>query len=112
MNTYLLYTVFFIISYAGIIKMLHFSMQEGQWLDKLFDWQMMLLRLDEKGYTALSKWLGGCDMCFCAFTSLFIIPLHVFFLHPFDLFGWWSIAIIWLVWGLQVITSLRLINWK
>lgn len=111
MITFLLYTVFFIIGYACIIKMLHFSIQPGQWIDKYFDWQKRLRVWDEQGKETLSKWLGGCEMCTCAFTSFLILPVYVWFLKPMDFFGWWCILIIWLVWGIQTMVSLRMINW-
>lgn len=111
MLTYLLYTCFFILGYACFLKMLHFSIQPGQWIDKVWNWQDKLRVWDENG-SPWAKWLGGCEMCFSAFFSLLAMPVYLAFLHPWGLFGWWSLLVIWLAWGIQTIVAIRLILWK
>lgn len=58
MIAFLLYTMLAILANACIIKILHVSIQPGEWLDKLLDWQTKLQRWDIEGKTFRAK-AGG-----------------------------------------------------
>ncbi len=67
MLTFLLFTVIFWAGSAAIARVLYFSIQQGQWLDRLFGWQAMLAKLYEgpqRWKADAGKVLGDCRMCF------------------------------------------------
>lgn len=57
----IIYSLIACLATASFAKALHFSMQQGQWLEK---WQGVLYWLETNGYENVAKPLGRCDMCF------------------------------------------------
>lgn len=75
----LLYTVFSLLATGCLAKVLFFSIQEGQWLDKLIGWQAKLKKWDFTGNELLAKAGGLCDFCFA---------------HAIAFFGYWAYFIL------------------
>lgn len=69
MLTFLLYTIFALIANACLAKIIYISIQPGQWLDKLLNWQQRLKRWDLQGKTFLVKAGGYCELCFSHFIT-------------------------------------------
>lgn len=74
----ILITIAFLIGTATFAKIFHFSIQQDQWLDQLFNWQNRLEAVGHKqgfGNEFLYKALGACSYCFShliAFLSFWI----------------------------------------
>ncbi|RYD50658.1 MAG: hypothetical protein EOP52_13430 [Sphingobacteriales bacterium] len=83
MLIFLLYTLFFWIGTAGLVKVLHQSIQKGEWLDKLLGWQAMLDRLYGLGgwRKDLTKPLGECAFCFSHLVTFLCFWFYVLFAH-------------------------------
>lgn len=81
MITFLLYTIIAWIANASLIKILHISIQPGQWIDILLDYQKRLLDWDLKGKLFLSKVGGNCDVCFSHILTFFGFWLYVLFMN-------------------------------
>ncbi len=64
MITFLLYTLLAWVANASLVKILHVSIQQGQWLDKLLNWQDRLYNWDIEGKEFLAKAGGLCELCF------------------------------------------------
>src|SRR5688572_27309541 len=64
MLTFLLYTIVALLANACLAKIIYISIQPGQWLDKLLNWQQRLQRWDMQGRTFLVKAGGYCELCF------------------------------------------------
>ncbi|MCB0697605.1 MAG: hypothetical protein KDC07_09590, partial [Chitinophagaceae bacterium] len=64
MITFLLYTIVAWVANACIAKILYISIQPGQWLDKLLNWQNRLHAWDMQGKEFLVKAGGMCELCF------------------------------------------------
>lgn len=84
MQYVLAYTIFFIIGSACIAQMLYFSIQSGQWLDKLFKWQKGLDNLFSKK-SLLEKPLGGCEICFKHWVIFFCFWVYYLFFKTSDI---------------------------
>lgn len=64
MLTFLLYTILALLANACLAKIIFISIQPGQWLDRLFNWQKRLRQWDLEGKTFLVKAGGYCELCF------------------------------------------------
>jgi hypothetical protein len=64
MIIFILYTVIALLANASLAKILFISIQPGQWLDKLLDWQDRLQQWDMEGKQFLAKAGGYCELCF------------------------------------------------
>lgn len=96
MMTFLLYTILGIIANACMAKIIHFSIQHDQWLDKLLNWQERLRKWDEQG-KSIVKPLGLCEMCFSHFMAFIGFMFYVLFIVDAELWPfhhWW----IWAIW--------------
>lgn len=81
---FLLYILFFWIGTAGVAKVLYFSIQPDQWLDRLVKWQDRLNRVGTKGgvWNEIKyKALGGCEFCFAHFIALISFILFVIIIY-------------------------------
>lgn len=65
MLLFLLYTSISLIATASLSKIIFISIQPGQWLDKLLNWQERLNQWDMDGKEFLVKAGGLCEICFC-----------------------------------------------
>jgi len=74
MLTFILYTVVALVANASFVKILHISIQPGQWIDSLFNYQKRLQKWDLTGNIFLSKVGGNCEVCFS---------------HAFTFVGYW-----------------------
>lgn len=81
MLSFLLYTVVALLSNAGIAKILHISIQPGQWLDTILDWQKRLQRWDMQGKQFLAKSGGYCEICFSHWVSFAGFWVYSFFMN-------------------------------
>ena len=64
MIIFLLFTIIAWLANACLVKILFISIQQGQWLDKLLNWQERLRRWDLRGKEFLVKAGGMCELCF------------------------------------------------
>lgn len=87
MITFLLYTLVAWAANACLAKILYISIQPGQWLDKLLNWQDRLHRWDLEGKEFLVKAGGLCELCFCHAISFCSFWLYLFFMH--QVLGFW-----------------------
>lgn len=92
---FLLYTIISLLANASMAHMLYISIQDGQWLDKLFKWQYRLRKWNEAG-----KWyvkpLGYCELCFCHMAGFIGFWFYCLFMICADMFpfsGW-----MWALW--------------
>lgn len=93
MTLFITYTILAWLAIASLTKVLHFSIQPGQWLDS---WQKVLHKIDLSKYSSLSKPLGYCEMCFAhllAFIGFIVYTAFVSSLNAWVL-NWWQ-SIIW-----------------
>jgi hypothetical protein len=81
MMSFLLYTVLAILANACIVKILHISIQPGQWLDTLLHWQQRLQQWDMEGRIFLAKAGGYCELCFSHLLSFLGYWAYVFFMN-------------------------------
>lgn len=82
MLTFFAYTVLFIFGTACFVRVLHRSIQHGEWLDRLLGWQAMLDRL----YSSKKQWkkdlakpLGDCVFCFSHAVSFISFWFYLLF---------------------------------
>jgi hypothetical protein len=105
---FLLYTVIALIANASMVKIIHISIQPGQWLGI---WQKQLAKWDEKGNMFLAKAGGLCEVCFShAMTFIFFWVYLISMVHVFDIV-WYA----WILWyfiyvSIGTILSLYFIN--
>lgn len=113
MLIFLLITLFFIFGTASIMKLVHFASQRGQILDKAFRWQDKLQSWAESGKDAYAKWGGFCEVCFCAFWSVFGSVAYILFLVVvgYMVLPIWAI-ILWIpfYWSLTTVISLYFVT--
>lgn len=109
MITFLLYTLLAIIANACLAKLLFFSIQDGQWLDNLLNWQYRLRKWAEKGRWFV-KPLGYCEMCFAHFISLLGFVVYCVFMSVAHLWTLphWSLDITWYFAYVGISTNLSL----
>ena len=107
MITFIVYTIIAWIANASFVKVLHVSIQPGQWLDLLFDYQKRLLHWDMKGKLFLSKAGGNCEICFSHFVAfccywVYVLcmnaVLHVWITDTLD--SWFWAVLVNVVWYL------------
>lgn len=107
MLVFLLYTIVSVIATASLAKILYFSIQSGQWLGK---WQNVLISLNEKGHSGLTKFLGQCEMCFSHFISFLSFWVYAAFMNmvlnywvttPID--GWLPVVLFNIMWYLAYV---------
>jgi len=118
MMTFLLYTLVAILANACIVKILHVSIQPGQWLDTLLNWQEKLQRWDMEGKVFRSKAGGYCELCFSHLLSLAGYWVYVAFMntvlnmwvtaHIYGVFGWILINLVWYLVYISIATNLGL----
>jgi hypothetical protein len=90
MLTFLLYTILALLANACLAKILYISIQPGQWLDKLLNWQQRLQRWDLQGKTFLVKAGGYCELCFSHFITF--ISFWCYVLVSKTVIGFWLTA--------------------
>lgn len=81
MVTFLLYTVMALLANAGMAMILYISLQQGQWLDKLLNWQHRLQLWDMEGKEFLAKAGGYCELCFSHFITFVGFWPYAFFMN-------------------------------
>lgn len=64
MITFLLYTTLALLANACLARIIFISIQPGQWLDTILNWQTRLQRWDRQGKIFLVKAGGYCELCF------------------------------------------------
>lgn len=64
MISFLLYTITALLANACLARIIYISIQKGQWLDTLLDWQSRLRKWDMEGKSFLVKAGGYCELCF------------------------------------------------
>lgn len=87
MITFLLYTVLAWIANASLVKILHISIQPGQWLDTSLNWQDRLYNWDVKGKQFLAKAGGLCELCFAHAITFISFWLYLLFMD--QVVGYW-----------------------
>lgn len=109
MMTFLAYTIMAIIANACMAKILHVSIQPGQWLDNLLHWQQRLREWDINGNVILAKALGYCELCFSHLVSVtgFMIYLSFMLLNDLWVLGMYS-SMIWYLLYVAVTTNVSL----
>lgn len=81
MLTFLLYTAVALVANASLVKILHISIQPGQWIDSLFNYQKRLQQWDMDGDIFLSKVGGNCEVCFCHVLTFVGYWLYLLFMN-------------------------------
>lgn len=98
---FIIFSIIGLLGTAAFSFQLYVSIQHGQWLDKLLNWQKRLIDWDMKGKTLLTKIGGGCEVCFCNFIAELAFWPYFIFMQVngwwFDVNGWkwWLISFIW-----------------
>ncbi len=88
MLMFILYTILALVANASLVKILHISIQPGQWIDILFGYQKRLQQWDLKGNILLSKIGGNCEVCFSHILTFIGYWLYMLFMN--------TIADIWI----------------
>lgn len=110
MITFLLYSIVALIANASLAKIIHVSIQQGQWLDKLLNWQERLHRWDLTDRQFLAKAGGLCELCFSHlftfigfwFYALFMSQVVGFWVTtPVD--GWVPVVVFNMLWYLAYV---------
>lgn len=78
---FLVYTLIAWVANAGLAKILYISIQPGQWLDSLLDWQNKLQQWDLQGKQFLAKAGGLCELCFSHAITFICFWMYVFFIN-------------------------------
>lgn len=93
---FLIWTVFFVVAFASVIKILHVLIQPGQlfgfWQEKLRQWDIQGTAWGNLKF----KVLGGCPICFAHLLSLVFFVVFASFMHGvLDLWvpGWGNFLI-------------------
>lgn len=102
MITFLLYTLLAWLANACIIKILHTSIQPGQWLDTLLHWQQRLQQWDMEGKAFFVKAGGYCELCFSHLLTAAGFWIYLLFMN--------GVAGIWISDGLQYLLPAVLVN--
>lgn len=79
MTIFLVFTTIAWLATACMAMLLYVSIQPGQWLDKLLNWQALLHKWDLQGKELLVKAGGMCELCFSHFISSLSYWLYLFF---------------------------------
>jgi hypothetical protein len=98
MMAFFLYSVVALAANTAMLFLLHFSIQSGQWLDSLLDWQKKVFEWDKQGKAFLVKAIGGeCDVCYShVYSQLFFIPYMVIAVYVVGVdLAWWVWLIVW-----------------
>ena len=96
MILFITYTILAFLAIAAMAKLLHFSIQRGQWLG---GWQNVLRRIAESKNPSWSKPLGYCEVCFAhmlAFIGFFVYLGFVSWVGVWP-FSFWQSAVWYLV---------------
>lgn len=111
MTTFLAYTIVAWLANASLVKILHISIQPGQWIDTLFDYQKKLLNWDLQGKLFLSKAGGNCEMCFSHLLTFFGFWIYALFMNGVvgvwitdELDGWMWIVLANAMWYLVYVS--------
>ncbi len=109
--TFLLYTIIAWLANASLVKILHISIQPGQWIDALFDYQKRLLNWDIKGKLVLSKAGGNCEVCFSHILTFFGFWVYVLFMNKVlhvwitdGIDGWIWVLLVNMMWYLVYVS--------
>lgn len=97
MILFLAYTIVAWIATASVVKVLHISIQPGQWLDKLLNWQQRLQAWDMNGNEFAAKVGGYCETCFSHVLSFTAFWVYLFFMNA--VLGLWitdSVDALWI----------------
>lgn len=118
MIAFLLYTAMAILANACIVKILHLSIQPGQWLDTLLGWQGKLQRWDMEGKIFRAKAGGYCELCFSHIISFAGFWVYVFFMNTVlhmwvsaqidSVYGWILINLTWYLVYISIATNASL----
>ena len=81
MLMFLLYTILALVANASLVKILHISIQPGQWIDMLFGYQKRLQQWDLNGNILLSKIGGNCEVCFSHILTFIGYWLYMLFMN-------------------------------
>lgn len=107
MITFALYTAIILLATSSWLKIMHIATQSGMIFGK---WQNVLNKFDEKGFTVLYKWLGGCEICTSAFFSFLSIGIYMAFMYEFKSWivtGWvWNILWLTMYWSIGTVLNL------
>lgn len=87
MITFILYTIVAWVANASIAKIIFISIQPGQWLDKLLNWQKRLYEWDIEGNEFLAKAGGLCELCFSHLITFVGYWAYLFFMQT--AIGYW-----------------------
>jgi hypothetical protein len=87
MTEFFLYTLLALVANAATAKILYISIQPGQWLDKLLNWQYKLQQWDLEGKEFLVKAGGYCELCFSHAVTFVGFWFYLFFMN--DVAGIW-----------------------
>lgn len=90
MIIFLLYTMVAWLANAGLVKIIYISIQPGQWLDKLLNWQQRLQKWDMQGRVFYAKAGGYCELCFSHVLTFAGFWLYVVFMN--EVVGYWISA--------------------
>ncbi|MBS1771526.1 MAG: hypothetical protein JST82_01610 [Bacteroidetes bacterium] len=80
MLIFLLYTIIGWIANACLVKLLFVSIQPGQWIDKLLNWQKRLQEWDKQGKIGIVKIGGYCEICFSHFLTFIAFWCYMLFM--------------------------------
>lgn len=83
--TFLIYTILWMLGAGSFAKILHVSIQDGEWLG---GWKKVLRKIDASKWGALSKPLGLCEICFAHMIAFLSFWCYVLFMSGL---GLWAI---------------------
>lgn len=78
---FLLYTIIALLANASLVKVLHISIQPGEWIDSIFQYQQRLQKWDMNGNVFLSKVGGNCEVCFSHALTFIGYWLYLLFMN-------------------------------
>lgn len=81
MLIFLLYTIIAWLANASLAKIIHISIQPGQWIDTLFNYQKRLQQWDMSGNLFFSKAGGYCEVCFSHLLSFIGYWIYILFMN-------------------------------
>lgn len=80
--SFIILTLFAWAANACFVYLVFMSIQQGQWLDKLLNWQNKLTAWDmQGGKSFLVKAGGACELCFCHFLTTVLFWGYCFIMN-------------------------------
>lgn len=82
--TFFFVTVLFWLANSAFVKLMYLSIQPGQWLDMLFNWQDHLnkwYQSNSRFYNGLAKAAGDCQQCFSVWLTFISWWCYVLFMN-------------------------------